>query len=340
MSGDNEAMHRMGNNYYFGYNNLKVNHVEAFKWYEMAALKGDAKGLGTIGMMYYKGDGVEKSNEKAFTSFQMGANKGASFSMYNLAKMYYNGEGVEKNEKKAFNWFLKAANKDDATAQNWVGYFYDQGKAGLDIDYEKAAFWYEKSANQNDDHGQRLLGLLYYKGDGVKQDLLRAGELIFLSSENGNSEAKAMIENHSSKCLEIEPASQANLPYNLQSCFLSAFSGSPQSSHAVGLAYYKGQLGLDKNYEQAALWLTKSAHAGYSRAQYDLGMLYANGNGLKKNIVESYAWLSTSLDSKGLHTSQMTRAKTKIEKLFSLMNETSKEEAKAKTKQYIEKFVQ
>ena len=51
-------------------------------------------------------------------------------------------------------------------------------------------------------------------------------------------------------------------------------------------------LGVPQDSHQASVWWLKAAHSGSVKAQASLGVLYALGNGIKKDLIESYKWLS------------------------------------------------
>lgn len=49
--------------------------------------------------------------------------------------------------------------------------------------------------------------------------------------------------------------------------------------------------GVDKDYEKAAFWFTKSAEGGDAVAQGKIGYLYRAGLGVPQDNVKAYAWL-------------------------------------------------
>jgi tetratricopeptide (TPR) repeat protein len=57
-SGDKYSMVIIGSIYYYGKNEIAINHVEAFKWYAKAAEEGDSDGMWRLGMCYENGMGV------------------------------------------------------------------------------------------------------------------------------------------------------------------------------------------------------------------------------------------------------------------------------------------
>src|SRR6266536_2986565 len=101
-----------------------------------------------------------------------------------------NGKEMPKNEKRAFKWFLKSEQnkynikicenerkefeKDlksaviagDATAQNNLGYYYQEGIGTLK-DERKSFEWYLKSANAGNVNAQFELGCCYQNGVGT-----------------------------------------------------------------------------------------------------------------------------------------------------------------------------
>jgi TPR repeat protein len=72
---------------------------------------------------------------------------------------------------------------------------------------------------------------------------------------------------------------------------LLADAGDAMAQFNVGLLYYEGQ-GVPQGYANAAEWFRRSAQQGYSKAQYDLGAMYGAGRGVKRDYVTAYVWLS------------------------------------------------
>ena len=61
------------------------------------------------------------------------------------------------------------AEKGDASAQNNLGFMYDEGQ-GVPQDYGEALKWYRKASEQGHAYAQYNLGFMYQKGQGVPQD--------------------------------------------------------------------------------------------------------------------------------------------------------------------------
>jgi len=68
-----------------------------------------------------------------------------------------------------------------------------------------------------------------------------------------------------------------------------AQSGDAEAQAYVGEIYEKG-LGLQADYDLAAVWYKKAANQGLTRAQINLGNLYEKGLGVEKNLITALNW--------------------------------------------------
>lgn len=63
----------------------------------------------------------------------------------------------------------------------------------------------------------------------------------------------------------------------------------------LGLLYDNGQ-GVKQDHQKAAYWYRRSAKQGHSDAQNNLGRLYFTGKGVPKDLVQAYKWASLAAD--------------------------------------------
>ncbi|MBZ5582718.1 MAG: metallophosphoesterase [Acidobacteriia bacterium] len=68
-----------------------------------------------------------------------------------------------------------------------------------------------------------------------------------------------------------------------------ARSGDPNAQYNLGLLYARGQ-GVPQDYKQAVEWYQKAANQGVAAAQYNLGVMYANGQGVARDSQEASKW--------------------------------------------------
>jgi len=70
-----------------------------------------------------------------------------------------------------------------------------------------------------------------------------------------------------------------------------AEQGNARAQYYLGVLYSNGQ-GVPKDYVQAWQWYEKAAAQGIARAQYNLGTLYSNGDGVPQDFVQAHKWYS------------------------------------------------
>jgi TPR repeat protein len=75
----------------------------------------------------------------------------------------------------------------------------------------------------------------------------------------------------------------------------AAEQGHANAQDNLGLAYANGE-GVPQDYTEAARWYRKAADQGYARAQYNLGCSYTFGQGVVQDYVEAAKWYRKSAD--------------------------------------------
>lgn len=72
---------------------------------------------------------------------------------------------------------------------------------------------------------------------------------------------------------------------------LAETSHHPYAQYYLGIMYANGQ-GVKKDLKTAARWLRSAAEQGIPQAQFRLGELYAAGNGVPRDYERAYVWFS------------------------------------------------
>jgi len=91
---------------------------KAFKWYKLAADKGNKKAHNILGYMYQYGQGIEQDYQKAIYWYELAVEHGTLSNPRDLGDMYYDGHGVEQNYQKAFDLYKLSAEQRNDKAQN------------------------------------------------------------------------------------------------------------------------------------------------------------------------------------------------------------------------------
>jgi len=82
---------------------------------------------------------------------------------------------------------------------------------------------------------------------------------------------------------------------------LSSYPNTLRFQYQLGRAYEK-----NGEYSEAASWYRKAADKGNAAAQYNLGILYADGRGVLKDAAQASAWFSKAA-AQGFGAAQPTK---------------------------------
>lgn len=103
-----------------------------------------------------------------------------------------------------------------------------------------------------------------------------------------------------------------------------ARNGDAEAQYNLGVMYANGD-GVPKKPAKALKWFQVAATAGNAKAQYNLGVMYANGEGVTANTREAVKWLQMSA-SQGLSKAQESLALIHEESVADLGNVTAKQQ--------------
>ena len=78
---------------------------------------------------------------------------------------------------------------------------------------------------------------------------------------------------------------------------LAAEQGNVEAQYKVGLVYLNGN-GVDRDYAAAVKWFQKAAKQGDSDAQCALGECYMNGDGVTRDLSEAVKWLRLAVEQR------------------------------------------
>ena len=124
-------------------------------------------------------------------------------------------------------------------------------------------------------------------------DCLLPGKVKALGMSSRFMTARQPVKTTVAECAirggEYTAFDRADYATSLKIWLPQAQAGDPEAQAYVGEIYEKG-LGLQPDYDLAAVWYKKAAQQGYTRAQINLGNLYEKGLGVEKNAVEALNW--------------------------------------------------
>jgi uncharacterized protein len=146
--GDPIAQVEMGDRFKLGRNGVKLDYVQALRWFHKAAELEYTKAYLSIAQMTLSGDGVEKNPAKAASWVRKAADKGDLLGLVALGRMYMDGIGVLQNDMEALKYFRKVSIYDLSKAEFFMGLMYEEGR-GVAKDFVMAHAWYSLVSQGN-----------------------------------------------------------------------------------------------------------------------------------------------------------------------------------------------
>ena len=89
--------------------------------------------------------------------------------------------------------------------------------------------------------------------------------------------------------LGLNQAVWADEALDFQGTLLFAEQGVAEAQFNLGLMYYNGQ-GVRQDYAEAVRWYRQAAEQGNAEAQNNLGTMYAIGQGVRQDYAEAVRW--------------------------------------------------
>ncbi len=226
---------------------------------------------------------------------------------------------IEKNSTAKGLEIINKAKKGDAEAQFYLGQAYT-GKSwtgiGVAKDFKLALYWTRKSAEQGCVMAQTELGF-WYSGITVivKEDLNQSKYWFQKAAEQGDAMAqyrlgkcyyhgdgvakdlkqavywyrKAAEQGDEDAKKALEEVEKKFSPSALESLKNKAQNGDSKAQFELGRCYHEGE-GFTKDYQQAVYWFRKAAEKGNANAQFYLGLCYYNGEGVAKDEQQAIYW--------------------------------------------------
>jgi len=123
-------------------------HVEAVRWYRMAAEQGNSKAQEQLGFMYRFGlvSGVPRDDAESTKWYRMLAEQGDANAQFYLGWNYSKAEGVPQNYVESISWLRMGAEQGHTDAQHSLGLMYEKGQ-GVPQDYVQAHMWVNLAAS-------------------------------------------------------------------------------------------------------------------------------------------------------------------------------------------------
>ncbi|MBE6450215.1 MAG: sel1 repeat family protein [Alphaproteobacteria bacterium] len=180
-----EAQFALGKIYQFGKPGITPDLIEAEKWYEKAAQKGDKQALEYLNFLR-KRPAYQVSSQATIEDkwdikwISQTAGYGDAQSQFDLGRLYAEGKKIPMDYEKAVQWYEKAALQNHHEAMYALAGLYLEGK-GVSSDLEKALFWYNQAALRDYIPAQQKLYEIYVSSDNGVFDAVKASGWLYVS---------------------------------------------------------------------------------------------------------------------------------------------------------------
>jgi len=227
------------------------------------------------------------------------AEQGDAEAQFSLGLMYKNGRGVAQDDRQAVAWFQKGADQGYAEAQFSLGLMYKNGR-GVAQDDRQVVAWFQKAASQGHVLARHILDRIY-KGSLAtpSKTNVQAVSIPVQQKPAGQvqpqkPDTNPFVRFHTPLFVgQVQP--QKPTPNPLEALRKRADQGNAQAQYNLGLMYANGR-GVAKDDGQALAWYQKAADQGHAAAQFDLGKMYENGHGVAKDDVQAVTWYQKAAD--------------------------------------------
>ena len=294
------------------------NSSEAVKWWKQASEKGDAGSEANLGTLYLHGGSVEQDVQRGYNYMSSASEKGDPTALYNMGEILAGGlemiaidkdirgaqrymyRAAEKQhpgaivwlalrmkdkrgrmKKSAREWLMRAARMQHADSMAILGFMYKRGE-GVKQDFDIAYEWYEKGARQGSVTAQYELGLMYLTDEGVDQDDVLGRKWMGEAAYGGHAKAQHNYANLLLLELDNDPRTKKEMEEDreiaLRFYAAAATDGIPESMYLLGMFHYRGDEGVQQDYETAARYWGQGSLRGHKNSQQSLHTLVTKTN--------------------------------------------------------------
>ena len=277
--GDAEAQYQLGM-----YSESRRDYRAAREYYKKAAKKGNHKAETRLGILFHEGYGTNINDEIALYWFKRAANAKSPDPLgeYYMGLLCETGVEAMPDGKNTGKY-----DENDLERMAESGGFAEREEI-LKPDGNEAVKWYQKAAEGGCGEAMERLGELYCHGMYVDKDPGRALELFEKAADMGMKESAYMA----ALMLDAGEGCQRD-----EAKALERLRQAAEMDHRKAQTAYGQKLAAAGQYADALRWFEKAA--GYdTAAKRELGDLYLNGHGVKKDEAKAFEYFRSAAEDK------------------------------------------
>ena len=198
------------------------------------------------------------------------------------------------DEVGAFDKFKKSMELGYPDAFSASGFFYANGRGGVEKDDTKAFEFFQKGADLGSQAAQVNLARFYLEGRGVGSEREKGLALMEAAASAGSEDAHAALAEIYFLNL-YDQASKPDFQKALPHVEASAQAGNPSATNMLGVMYREGHA-VEVSSKKAEELFRQAARKGNFKAQSNLGHLLDPSSKKRSRRIEAVAWLSLAAD--------------------------------------------
>ena len=305
--GNVSAMTEIGAMYEDGIG-TKADPKEAVKWYRKAADNGRTEAMISLAMCYLEGIGVNQDKEEGIKLMQKASEKG-DFAALRFMGDFYADSSMGNNCAKAMEYYSKASKEGDTSSVVAIGELLLDGDCpGADM--VGTARWMKDIADKGNGIACYFMARLYIDGKGVEQDYGKAMDYFIKDADMQVNAGEKNCNSIRNLFVLYDMNKLTNTRKEKLLDWLEAVArktGSDEIMAGLGYIYTNKEEATARDYATAMDWSMRSAEKGNATGCYNVGYLYANGLGVKKNDMTAFDWMLKAA-KKGDHAAMLTLA--------------------------------
>ncbi|NVK30603.1 MAG: sel1 repeat family protein [Gammaproteobacteria bacterium] len=231
----------------------------------------------------------QASNSDVFAIALALAQQGNPQAQYEVSEHYKNGAyGAPLDEIESIRWLKESARSGYPDALYFLAYRYDVG-LGLDINKPQAIALYTQASEKDHPKATYYLAWSYDVGDGVPSDDVKAVALYRKAAGLGYRDAQYTL----GQMLRDGEGVERNVQEAIYWYGKAAEQGDYDALTWIAEIYDNGRdYDLPEDNIKANDLYHRAAKEGSTRAFYEIGLNYYQGDGVKQDLLEALRWLN------------------------------------------------
>ncbi|KZE76033.1 hypothetical protein AV926_16665 [Myroides marinus] len=273
---------------------VERNVVEAKALLERSMAAGNDYAPYRLGLGYQNAEFEEESDyEQALYMFELAAERN-NLSGIELAGRYQRfGYAGEPNLEKAIGYYQKGIEYYNSNyCKVEMAMLLERGE-GIEQDINEAARLYEEALEEGYTYAAIRLGFMYEDGALGEPDYEKARELMTIAAEQEMAEGVY----HLARFYRYGTGGEQNERKSMELFNKALELGFVDANVDIALFYEEGVDGGEPDYEKAFEYMIKGAEAGFSYAQYKVGVYYSYGYLAETDVELGKEWFEKSVEN-------------------------------------------